>query len=279
MMIRAAVAAALFAAGVSAAAADALDRVRETGTIRLAVRDDAAPMSYLRDGVPAGYTVATCARMAERLAEQLGLETLAAKFVVVEAETRFAAIAEGAADVLCGAATVTLERRETMDFSIPVFVDGASVMTLEGGPADFAALDDKRIGVRAGTTTAEALRATLARAGMQAAVVEVDDHAAGLSGGREGVFDAYFADQSILMRLAAEAGDGPTLAVSANTLSVEPQALAMARGETRLRLEVDRALSRMWRSGEMAAIFERVFAPVPPGEALRALSLLAPIPE
>jgi polar amino acid transport system substrate-binding protein/glutamate/aspartate transport system substrate-binding protein len=278
-MIRAVAAAILLAAGASAAAADALDRVRETGAIRLAVREDAAPLSYMREGAPAGYTVATCIRMAERLAEQLGMPKLEIDFVVVEAETRFQSITEGAADVLCGAATVTLARREAVDFSIPVFVDGASVMTLQGGPADFAALSGKKIGVRASTTTAQALRATLERAGMAAEVIEVDDHAAGVSGVRDGVFDAYFADQSILMRLAAEAEGGPTLAVSANTLSVEPQALALPIGETRLRLEVDRALSRMWRSGEMAAIFERVFAPVPPGEALRALSLLAPIPE
>lgn len=277
-MIRAAVAFTLLA-WAGGAAADALDRIRESGTVRLAVREDAAPLSFLRDGAPAGVTVEICLRLVERLAEQLGVEALEPAFVIVDAETRFAAVADGEADLLCGAATVTLARRGMVDFSIPVFVDGASVLTLDGGPDDFADLAMKRVGVRAGTTTARALRATLGRAGIQAAVVEVDDHAEGLAHVRDGVVDAYFADQSILMSLALAAPPEPRLNVSGNVLSVEPQALAMALGETRLRLEVDRALSRMWRAGEIAAVFERAFGPIPPGDILQALGLLAPIPE
>lgn len=277
-MIRAAVAATLLTAG-AAAAADALDRIRETGAIRLAVREDAAPMSYLRDGDPAGYSVDVCARMVERLADQLGVGALTVEHVVVDARDRFDAVADGAADVLCGAATVTLDRREGVDFSIPVFVDGAAVLTLEGGPADFAALHMRRVGVRADTTTARSLRATLEQVGVEAAVVEVEHHADGLDDLVEGVFDAYFADQSILMMLAGSGAEGLSFVVSNPPLSVEPQALAMARGETRLRLEVDRAISRMWRAGEFGPIFERAFAPFPPGDLLEALAILAPIPE
>jgi polar amino acid transport system substrate-binding protein/glutamate/aspartate transport system substrate-binding protein len=276
-MIRAAIAAALLLAG-GGAAADALDRIRERGEIRLAVREDAAPLSSLVDGVHQGYAVDVCRRLSELLAGELGLPSLNRALVPVDAETRFAAVAEGRADLLCGAASVTLQRRETVDFSIPIFVDGAAVLTRAGAAESFDALAGQRIGVRSGTTTERSLRATLERLGMAAEVIEVGDHAEGVAGVREGAFEAYFADQSILYGLLrAEGGAG--LQVSGNTLSVEPQALAMARGETALRLAVDRALSRMWRDGEMGVFFEKAFAPAKPGDAMRALAILAPIPE
>lgn len=278
-MIRAALA---LAAGLAAAtaSADVLDDIRGRGEIRLAVRSDAAPLSFERDGTHQGYAVEVCRRLTERLGEQIGAPGLGRVLVPVDAETRFDAVAEGRADLLCGAASVTLSRRDTVDFSIPIFVDGAAVMTLDEGGADsLEALGGKRIGVRAGTTAADRLRATLERSGMQAEVVEVADHAEGVAGVRDGSLAAYFADQSILLGLAAQAEGAPRLRISGNTLSIEPQALAMKRGETRLRLEVDRALSRMIRSGEMRAIFDRAFAPAEPGDGMRALMLLAPIPE
>jgi polar amino acid transport system substrate-binding protein/glutamate/aspartate transport system substrate-binding protein len=276
-MFRAAIAAACLLTA-SGAAADALDRIRETGEIRLAVRDDAAPLSALVDGVHQGYAVDICRRLTDRLADQLGLPGLNRALVPVTAETRFDAIASGEADLLCGAATITLTRRETVDFSIPIYVDGAAVMLPSGAAHAFEALAGKTIGVRAATTTARSLTATLARLGMEAEVVEVGDHADGVAGLRDGTLDAYFADQSILFGLLRAHGT-EGLQVSENPLSIEPQALAMARGESALRLEVDRALSRMWREGEMRTLFDKAFAPAEPGDGLRALSLLAPIPE
>ena len=276
-MIRAAaIAAATLVLAPGLAAADALERIRSTGEIRLAVRDDAPPLSYLEDGVLKGYSVDLCRRVAERLAEDLDQPALARVLVPVNADTRFDAVATGEADLLCGAASQTLSRRAVVDFSIPIFVDGAAVMTREGGPADLQALAGQTVGVRGGTTTEEGLRATVEGAGIDADIVAFETHAEAVAALRAEEIDAYFADQSILLGLArAEGGEG--LQVSGNTLSVETQALAMGRGETELRLAVDRALSALWRSGAVGEIFEANFAPAQPGDAMRALALLAPL--
>ena len=275
-MIRAAAIAAALALAPGLAAADALERIRSTGEIRLAVRDDAPPLSYEEDGVHKGYTVDVCRRVAERLAEDLDLPALARVLVPVDADNRFDAVATGEADLLCGAASQTLSRRAVVDFSIPVFVDGAAVMTREGGPADLQALAGRTVGVRGGTTTADGLRATVEGAGVDIGIVTFETHGAAVSALRAEEIDAYFADQSILLGLVRAAG-GEGLQVSGNTFSVETQALAMARGETELRLAVDRALSALWRSGAIGAIFEANFAPAQPGEVMRVLSLLAPL--
>ena len=59
-----------------------------------------------------------------------------------------------------------------------------------------------------------------------------------------------------------------------NYLSIEPYALALPRGDGDFRLAVDRALSHIYRSGEIAAIFKRTFGDAKPGQTLQTLYLL-----
>lgn len=266
-----------------AAAESVLDRIRETGeretgAITLGVRTDAAPHSYLdAEGKPAGYTVEVCAEVVGQLRGQLGLAQLRINFEPVGATDRFQAVAEGRVDMLCGAATITLTRREVVDFSIPTFADGASVLTGAGASPDFTALAGKRIGVRKGTTTEEALAGSLRRYGMEAEVVPVTDHAEGLAGVESGALDAYFGDQSILFALRESSANTGDLVVAGNTLTLELHGLALPLGDHRFRLEVDRALSRLYREGRMAEIFRETFPDAQPGESIRYIHTFAPV--
>jgi polar amino acid transport system substrate-binding protein/glutamate/aspartate transport system substrate-binding protein len=252
-----------------------LDRLKETGEIRLGVRADAAPLSFLLGEEPAGYSVLVCNGVVEELGEALG-RTLTATWVTVDADTRFDAVANGEIDLLCGAATITLERRATVNFSLPTFVDGAAVLLPRDADPEFDALAGKRIGVRAGTTTEESLRASLEAKGMQAEVVTFDDHPAALSALEAGEIEAYFGDQSILFGLFFASDMGDTLTVSENTMTVEKQGLAMPRGDDDFRLAVDTAISTLFRDGRMERFFVEAFPGATPGLALRALFLLGP---
>lgn len=273
----------LAATGIAAAPADTLARIAATGELRIGVRSDAAPLSAIVDGRPEGYSVSLCLGVMDHLEKEAlppgAAVPLKPVFVTVTAEDRFARLAAGEYDMLCGAASVTLSRRETVDFSIPTYVDGASVLTLSDGPTDFAGLAGKRIGVRTGTTTAEALDATLFDQQMRAEIVAMSSHADGLKGVLDGTITAYFADQSILFGLVRGSDRAASLRVAGNVLTVEPHAIALPLGDTRFRLAVDRALSRLYRSGAVEKMFEIAFAPARMGEAMRALSLLAPLPE
>ncbi len=259
------------------AAAQTLDRIRELGEIRLGVRADAAPMSFVdADGVARGYTVDVCNRVTAVLAPALGLDEITPVYVTVTSEGRFDAVATGEVDLLCGATTVTLDRREVVDFSLPIFIDGAAVLIPRGGDPTFSALAGKKIGVRAGTTTETVLQNSLAAAGMEAELVQFDDHAAGLAAIEAGEIDAYFGDQSILFGLLFSSDDPAALSISDNTLTVEKQALALARGDTDFRLAVDRAISELYLGGAMAEVFKTNLPGATPGRALEALFLIAP---
>jgi len=261
--------------------AGVLDRMGQDKTIRIAYREDAPPFSYKdKIGEPVGFMVDLCRDVAKRLAEQLNLPSLNVTYVPVTAADRFEAIQQQRADILCEPTSATLSRRELVDFSIPTFVDGAGLMIRADGPRDLKALAGQKIGVLAGTTTEEALRNSLKLAEITADVIPAKTHAEGLAMLEDGKVSAYFADRSILVSLIKDSKAPDKLMLAENYFSVEPYALALPRGDEAFRLAVDRALSHIYRSGEIAAIFKRTFGDqTKPGQVLQTLYLVVGLPD
>ena len=261
------------------ALAGTLERIKESGTLRIGYRVDAAPYSYKNSiGDPAGYMVNLCQTVGLGLEKMLGLENIRFEYITVGTDDRFDAVEAGRIDLLCGATTVTLSRREKVDFSLPTFVDGASVMFREDGPNSFAGLAGRKVGVRASTTTESALRNTLKKLELDATVVTVSDHEKALEMLEARQLDAYFADRVILQYLIA--GRSVTaLRVSPENFSVEPYALALKRGDNEFRLAVDRALSTIYAGRAIVEIFRNTFGDIQPSEALQTLYLISALPE
>jgi ABC-type amino acid transport substrate-binding protein len=63
-------------------------------------------------------------------------------------------------------------------------------------------------------------------------------------------------------------------------LSIEPYALALRRGDEDFRLAVDRALSQIYRSGEVVKLFAASFgATVQPSPILQGLYMTLALPQ
>ena len=263
------------------AEAGALDKIRQDKALRIAFRDDAPPFSFTDStGLPVGFMVDLCQSVAKHIGEQLNISDLKVTYVLVTAANRFDAIENGKADLLCEPTSATLSRREHVDFSIATFVDGASLLVAGDGPGDFGALSGKKIGVLAGTTTEQGLRDTLASASIAAEVVPAKTHEEGLAMLDKGDIVAYFADRAILSYLASKSSDSSKLRLADNYFSLEPYALALARGDEDFRLAVDRALSHIYRSGEIATVFAHTFGnDAPPSDTLKTLYLVSALPD
>jgi polar amino acid transport system substrate-binding protein/glutamate/aspartate transport system substrate-binding protein len=262
-------------------AAQTLERVRDSGVLKIGYREDAAPYSYKNAiGQPAGYTIALCQAVATDIAAEVGRAELAVEYVLVGTEDRFKALQEGRIDLLCSADTATLARRALIDFSLPTFIDGAGVLLPADGPDSFAELAGQKVGVRAATTTEQALGNTLRRQGIEATLVPVGSHEDGLAKLEAGEIAAYFADQAILIFLIARSEAPESLKLGEGQFTLEPYALGMQRGDDDFRLAVDTSLSRLYRSGEVDRIFKNSFgANATPTEILRALYLISALPE
>jgi polar amino acid transport system substrate-binding protein/glutamate/aspartate transport system substrate-binding protein len=264
-----------------AVVAGTLDDIRGSGTVRLAYRQDAPPFSYVAGNAaaPAGFIVDLCRAVAAGIGKQLGIDIKEA-YVPVTSTDRFEAIADNKADLLCEATTQTLKRRETVSFSIPTFVDGASFIIQPSGPKDINSLDHKKVGVLAGTTTEAELRRALATKQVDAEIVPTKTHQEGFDAVEKGVVAAYFGDRGILTFLLVNAKTPTNLLLADIYLTIEPYALAMRRGDEEFRLAVDRQLSSIYRSGQIARIFGATFGPsVRPSPTLLGLYATTALPE
>ena len=266
---------------VAVASAGTLDRIGQDKAIRIAYREDAPPFSYKdKLGEASGFMVDLCRAVAKHLADQRSLPSLNVVYVPVTATDRFEAITQQKADLLCEPTSVTLSRREQVDFSIPTFLDGASLMVRADGPKNLRDLAGKKVGVLAGTTTQEALRNTLKETGITGDVVAAKTHGEGLAMLDDGQISAYFGDRSILLFLIKDSKAPEKLRLADDYLSVEPYALALPRGDSDFRLAVDRALSHIYRSGEIVSIFQRTFGgKAEPSQILRTLFVISSLPD
>ncbi|MFA3917807.1 amino acid ABC transporter substrate-binding protein [Ruegeria hyattellae] len=261
----------------TAAPAQTLDRVRETGQFNIGFRADAVPLSYINaEEQPAGYSVLICDRIAQSLANELELDNLNATYIAVDTKDRFDRIASGEIDILCGAATITLERREKVDFSVPTYVDGTALLLPKDGGENLSDLAGKKVGMRGATTTERAVRASFEQAGIEAEMVPFVSHQAGFKAMGDGEIDAYFADQSIMLVNFAGGEMQDKFKMSDQILTIEKHGLALTRGDADFRLFVDRVIAGLYEDGSMEQFFETTLPGIEPGAALQALHIIAP---
>jgi polar amino acid transport system substrate-binding protein len=261
------------------AVAGTLDRVKESGVFRIGYRADARPYSYRNErGQPAGYIVDLCVEVAAAVRAATGGQARN-QYIMVPSDQRFESVRDGKVDILCDPSTVTLPRRELVDFSLPTFLDGAGAVSRTNRPIErFEDLANLRVGVLAGTTTERVLRESLEALGLKATIVTASDHNAGIDLLSENKIDAYFADRAIIAAILGEGGR-PGFRLSKRYFSYETYALALPRDDGAFRLLVDRTLARLYRSGRINAILARTFGKAPPDEMLKAMILINSLPD
>jgi len=273
---------ALICAAISTAAlaADTLEQARKTGTLRLGFRADAPPYSYrAANGDPSGYIVDLCREVAAGLKKAQNLPSLKIDYVEVSSTTRLEAVRDGKIDILCDPTSMTMSRRAMVDFSLPTFIDGAGVLYRGDDKLRLEDLKGKKIGVLQGTTTEEVLKATLAQLGVAAQVVPVQTHPEGIRILSEGKLDAYFADRGILGYHQLNSRSPTGLKLADQYYTFETYALALPRGDDKLRLLVDATLAELYRTERVKKLYARSFGSFPPDQFIRALFVINGVPK
>lgn len=264
------------------ATSSTLDRIRANGTITFAYRNQAPPFSYAdRDGRVRGYSTEICNAIAASIQRKLNLPTLNVVWQPVDAANRLDAVASGRADAECGTTTMTLSRMEKVDFSLPIFVDGGSVLVrAKSKIGKLADLRGRSIAIIAGTTTEQALANALTVEGAAATLVPVKDAAEGAALLTSGKVDGYAGDRIVLARLKTSLAGGPELALLPVDFSYEPYAIVVPRDDPDFRLAVNRALVELYKRGGIDPIFQRWLAPLGrPSPLLHSMYYLSTLPE
>jgi len=259
-----------------------LKKIKESKTITLAHRTDAAPFSFVNDRKePIGYSVDLCKRVVNAIGEQLGVPDIRIKWVAVTTANRFDVIAKGEADMECGSSSVTLGRMKQVDFSSFIFVDSTTLLVRKDVPgATLGELAGKKIGVVTGTTNERALATATKDRMVSVTVVPLKSRDEGLAKLEAKEIDAFAADRILLMAMAGKAKDAKSLALLDDDLSLEGYALALPRGDAGLRLAVNAGLSRIYRSAAIGEIYGAWFGSLgKPSKVLVMTYLFGALPE
>jgi polar amino acid transport system substrate-binding protein/glutamate/aspartate transport system substrate-binding protein len=255
-----------------AASAGTLETLAQRGTLRIGYIADEAPFSSGKpDANPTGYTIDLCGRIADEIEHVV--PQLKREYVERTLGNGFDAVKSGQVDLLCGAITVNLERREVVDFSQPIFLTGASALLRRDSPDYLQTLFLEKpatrsvsqriatgvIGVRANTTTDAILREALSLEVSKTRIADFDTHEDGLKALEEHKIDAYFADRVLLVSLAARAHSPSSLVVGGRLFTHEPYAIALRRDDADFRLLADRALTDFYLSDDFLPLLKTYF--------------------
>lgn len=264
------------------AQADTLEQIKKSGEIRLAYRTDAPPMaSNDANGQAVGYSVDLCRRIATAVKDELKLANLKVTMVPVTSQDRIDAIVNNNADIECGATTITVSRRQKVDFTAMTFVTGGSLLSLAHSGIDSVAnVAGKSVAVVGGTTTESALKDYLSKSLIDAKVVVVPNRDEGMKQLDSKQVDAFAGDQIVQIGFIMRAADKSAYTLTRDLFSYEPYSFMVRRNDADFRLIADRALAQIYRDG-----IERLYmlwfgtAGIRPSGMLQAVYTLGALPE
>ncbi len=242
---------------------DTLKRVAETGQLRIGFVPDAPPLSFrASDGNAAGYSIDLCRHIASAVRDELNLEKIDIIYTpLVSMEQRLSAIENGDVDIECGATTVTLSRRERVDFTLMTFITGSAVLSRKANPIESAdALDGANIAVLSGTTTEDVMRRVAEVNEFSMKLHLINTHDEGMNLLNSGKVLGYASDRAMLIgQVFRNVNAQNEYTMTKSALSFEPYAMMVPRGDTEFRLLADRALASIFRSARIRRIYQNWF--------------------
>lgn len=231
----------------------ALDRVNESGVVRIGIRFDNPPLSYIdEDGNWVGFDV----DLANEIAERLGVEI---EQVRVDETTRISFLQEGQIDLAVASMNHTRSREEAVDFSITYFWDSQTFLVREG---EFESIDDLFglvVAMNAGSSAIGAWqRYVEANGGPAPEIVEFTDKIAAVQALRDGAVDGYAEDGITLAALSA--GD-ESLVLLPDGFNPVQFGLGLPENDSEWRDAINFILQDIWTDGTYFEIYERWLGP------------------
>ncbi len=118
-----------------------LSKLKATnGTLHLATNTEVAPFVYIKDNAIVGYDIDWVVRFCE--AYGYGLEIVNMNF-----ESILPSLVSGASDLAVGEITITEERKQSIDFSVPVYDGGVVAIVKRAAEGETVASDEETLWV------------------------------------------------------------------------------------------------------------------------------------
>lgn len=232
--------------------ADRLDDIKKNGVVRVASFDSNPPFGFVdaKTKKIAGLDV----DYAQAIADKLGVKL---EVVPTNPANRIPLLVSHKVDLVLANFTITKERQEQVNFSIPYFSSGQQFIVKKGTLKSPEDLNKWRVGVDKGTVNEGVLREKFPGA----KVVAYDDTPFAFTALRNGQVQAITQDGPKLIGLLANVPDKEKYEVPAFTISNDLIGVGIPKGETALTKEVDNILLSLEKEGKAESIYNQWFGP------------------
>ncbi len=243
-----------------------LDRIRETGNIRLAYREDSVPFSYTDGGKPIGYSIDICSRVVDAIRTSLKRPELKVQYVPVTAANRMDTIATGKADLECGSTNNAPDRREKVAFTIPHYITkGRMLVKASSGLQQWEDLHGKTVVAARGSSAADVMHKLNDATGMGMRTVDTNDLKTAFSMLSSGKADAFAGDDVLLAGMRATSDNPTEYVVAGKTQLVSSYAMMMSKQDAEFKKLIDQSMTRLIVDGEVQKLYKKWFQqPIPP---------------
>ncbi len=227
------------------------DRVIADGKVRVGVRFDNPPLSFIEEN---GNWVGFDVDLANALARQLGVEI---EMVKVDETTRISFLQEGKIDMAVASMNHTRQREDAVDFSLTYFWDNQSFLVRTGTYSTLEEMIGKKVAANAGSSAILAWQTYVTLKGSpEAEIVEFTDKLAAVQALRDGVVDGYTEDNITLLALA---GGDLNLTLIPGGFNPVQFGIGIPENNSRWRDQINYALQDLWKNGVYQEIYDKWF--------------------
>lgn len=234
--------------------ADRLDDIEKRGEIKVAVFDSNPPFGYVDDKTK--QIVGLDVDYANAIAQALKVKV---QLIPTNPANRVPLLTSKKVDLIVANFTVTQERAQAVDFSVPYFATGQKFIARKGVLKTPEDLQKLRIGADKGTV----MEITLREKYPTAKVISYDDTPFAFAALRNGVVQAITQDDAKLIGLLANVPEEQRqdFEISPFSITEEYQAVGIPKGEKRLKDKINEVLFKLEQDGEAVTIYNRWFGP------------------
>ncbi|HMN85300.1 MAG TPA: ABC transporter substrate-binding protein [Bauldia sp.] len=219
--------------------------LNKPGELSVCVVDASAPMASVIDGEMQGYEIS----FTKEVASRLGLKP---EYRITVFEGIFAAAANHVCDISAGSHSITIKRKEIINFSSPHFVGSYTILSpSDSGIADEKGLAGKRLGVVAATIQETYANETY----KDTEIVPFPDSAAMQLSLQSGQIDAAFFDGG-LAAIYIKTSPKPLSVVVSIPNTDQPAGIGVAKDRPNLLAAVNQAIADMIADGTYAKIYK-----------------------
>ncbi|QJP09204.1 ABC transporter substrate-binding protein [Pseudomonas multiresinivorans] len=232
--------------------ADRLDDIKKAGVLRVAAFDSNPPFGFVDakskqiEGLDVDY--------AKALADKLGVKL---QVLPTNPANRIPLLTANKVDLVLANFTITPERAEQVDFSIPYFSSGQQFIVRKGSLSSPDQLNKWRVGVDKGTVNEGVLREKFPGA----KVIAYDDTPFAFTALRNGQVQAITQDGPKLIGLLANVPDKDKYEVPPFTISNDLIGVGIPKGEKALAEFVNQSLTELEAQGQAQKIYDTWFGP------------------